>query len=143
MRSAPIDRDVHFVADDHAQRRRALQSVGLDVPAGAAQQLVPRRRERREVRHVAAGHEADAAVGGEAEQIEQPRGGHFLDHGGRGRHDVQRRRLIPHAGEPFRGDRRRQRAAGDEPEIPRAGRRHEAGFGRARERVDDVGGIDG
>src|SRR5207247_3622490 len=53
-------RHVHFVADDDAQQGRALQTVRLDIPAGAAQQLVTCRRERREVRHVAARDEADA-----------------------------------------------------------------------------------
>ena len=54
--------DVHFVAGDHAHARRALQAVRLDVPAGAAQHFVPRRRQAGEVRHVAAGDEADAGV---------------------------------------------------------------------------------
>ena len=49
-----------FTAGDDAHARRALQALRFDVPAGAAQHLVTRRGEAREVRHVAAGDEADA-----------------------------------------------------------------------------------
>jgi hypothetical protein len=59
------DGHVHFVADNHAQARRALQPVGLHVPSGATQYFVPRSRERGEVRHVAAGREGDADVLGQ------------------------------------------------------------------------------
>ena len=136
------DRHVHFVADDDADRRRALKAVRLDVPSLAAQQFMPCRRERGEVRHVAAGDETDAAGGRHPQQIDQPRARHFLDHrGGRGE-DVEAGGLIPYGREPFSRDRRRQGAAGHEPEVARAGRGHEPGLRGARERVDDVGGID-
>ena len=45
-------------------RGARCRPCGFDVPAGAAQHFVPRRREAGEVRHVAAGDEADAGVRG-------------------------------------------------------------------------------
>ena len=66
------DRHVRLLAGDHAHRRRALQAVGLDVPAGVAQDRVARRRQAGEVRHLAARDEADAAAGREPEQVAHP-----------------------------------------------------------------------
>ena len=133
---------MHFVADDDAQPGRALQAVRLDIPAGAAQQLVACRRERGEVRHVTAGDEADAGSGRQPEQIDQPRPGHLFDDGRGGGEDVETRRLIPDRGEPLGGDRRRQGTAGHEAEVAGSGGRHESGFCPAGQRLDDGGGID-
>ena len=132
------DGHVHFVADDHAQARRALQAVGLDVPAGATQHLVARGRERREVRHMAAGHEADADVRGQPEQLERasaPATSSTTDAGRR--HDVEAGVLVPGRREPVGRHGGRQRAAGDEPEIARSGGGDEAGFGGTRQLLDD------
>ena len=52
-----------------------MQAVGFDIPPGAPQHLVACRRQRSEVRHVAAGHEADAGARRQAEQLDQPRAG--------------------------------------------------------------------
>jgi hypothetical protein len=49
--------DVALLADDNPDRRRADQSVGLNVPAGRLKHAVAGGRERGEVRHLAAGHE--------------------------------------------------------------------------------------
>ena len=51
---------------------RALEPIRLDVPAGVAQDRVARGREAGEVRHLAAGDEADAAVGRQAQQLAHP-----------------------------------------------------------------------
>ncbi len=96
---------VHFVADHHAHARCALQAIRLDVPAGAAQQLVARGRERGEVRHVATGDEADAGAGGQSEELEQPAPRGLLDDRRRGRHHVEAGVLIPRRSEPLGGDR--------------------------------------
>ena len=53
-------RHVHLAPTTTRSAGAPVEAVGLDVPAGAAQQLVARRGQRREVRHVAAGDEADA-----------------------------------------------------------------------------------
>ena len=127
------DRHVHFVTDDHAEMWCALQSIGLHVTTDAAQHFVTGGGERREVRHVAAGDEPDARACRQSQQLEQPRAGDFLDNGSGRRHDVETRVLIPGGDEPFCGDRRRQRATGDEPEVPRPRRRHEPRFGSSRE----------
>ena len=54
-----VDRRVRLLAGEHAHPRRALQAVALDVPAGALQHRVPRRRKAGEVRHLGAGGEAE------------------------------------------------------------------------------------
>ena len=124
-------RHVHFAADHDAQRRRSVQAVRFDVPSGAPQHLVARRRQRREVRHVAAGDEADAGARRQAEQLQQPRAGDLFDDRRRRRQHVQAGGLIPDRRHPFRRQRRRQRAAGDEAEIARPGRRDDARIGCA------------
>ncbi len=135
-------RHVNLVADNHAHSWRVLKAVGFDVPARASQQLVTRCCEGGEIGHVAAGDEPDAGVGRKTEEIDQPSGGDFFDHGRRRRHHEQRRRLIPHRCQPFGGDRCRQRATGDEPEVSRPGRRDQSGLSGAGERIDHLGGID-
>ena len=72
--------------------RRALQPVGLDVPAGVAQHRVAGRRQAGEVRHLAAGDEADAAARGQPEQLAHPAGRDLLgDRQRRGRRRSRRR----------------------------------------------------
>src|SRR6185436_15417659 len=66
--------DVHFVADDHGKFRSVLQAVALDVPSDAAKHLVARRRERGEVRGVAARDKPDARGAWQPEKIEDPLG---------------------------------------------------------------------
>jgi hypothetical protein len=72
-------RDVRFGANQHAHPRRALQAIGLHVPPGAAQHLVPRRGEAREVRHVTAGDEAHAGLPRQIEQLQDPAGDDVFD----------------------------------------------------------------
>ena len=79
------DRDVHFVAGDHAHARSPLQTMRLDIPSGTVQDFMPRGGEAREVRHVAAGHEPDAGIAGEFEELEDPAGDDVLDRGNGGR----------------------------------------------------------
>ena len=65
----PVDRVVPVGTGDDADRRRTDQPARLDVPAGAAQHLVPGRGQRGEVRHLRAGHKADRGVRRQAEQV--------------------------------------------------------------------------
>ena len=136
-------RDVHFGADDHAHPRSVLETVRFDVPAGAPQQLVARGCQGGEIGHVAAGDEPDAGVSGKTEEVEQPSRRDFFHDGRRRRHHEQRRRLIPRGRQPFGGHRRRQGAAGDEPEISRSGCGDQAGLSGTSEGIDHLGGIDG
>jgi hypothetical protein len=102
---------------------------------------VPGDRETRRVRHLAAGHEADARVRREPEQVEDPGADDLLDHGRGGRQDVQPRVLIPGARQPVGTDRRRQRATHDEAEVARPGRADDARIRGLREPLEHVGGV--
>ncbi len=65
-------------------------------------------------------------AGRQPEQLRQPGAGHLLgDRRGRPDH-VQAGVLIPGAGDPVRGDRRRQSPADHEPEVAGPGARHQA-----------------
>jgi hypothetical protein len=71
---------VALLADDDPDRRRANQSVGLDVPVGRLEHAVAGGSERGEVRHLAAGHEPVGDLLGQPEQLDQPRAANLLDH---------------------------------------------------------------
>ena len=53
-----VDRDMRFGRSDQVQWRSADQPIGLDIPADAAEQRMPGRRQAGEIRHLAAGDEA-------------------------------------------------------------------------------------
>ena len=132
------DRDMRLVPHDHRDLGRAEQAAGLDVPAGAREQRVARRGEAGQVRHGTAGGETDARRlrAGKTEEIEKPAGGGPLDDGEGGRLDVHAGHLVPGRGQPVGGERRGQRAAGDEAEVTRAGRSGDAGIGVADQALD-------
>jgi hypothetical protein len=73
-----------FFADHHGQRRRAVQPVRLDVPAGARQHRVARGGQRGEVGHRRAGHEGTAGGGRQAQRVEHPAERDALEHRGGG-----------------------------------------------------------
>ena len=102
-----VDRRVRAGADDHVQLRRPLQSVGLDVPAGAAQHLVARRRQPRHVRHRRAGHEPDAGVARQPEQLQQPVRRDVFETRHRRREHVKGGVLVPDRHEPVGRHRHR------------------------------------
>ena len=60
------------ISGNDAELGRTLQALRLHVPPGVAEDSVTRRGEAREVRHLAAGNEADPAAGGQAEQLAHP-----------------------------------------------------------------------
>ncbi len=130
-----VDRDVRpFVGDDR-DRRGALQSLPLDVPADASQDAVACRGERREVGHRRPGHEPDARLGRQPEQLDEPAAGDLLgDRRGR-RDDVQAGVLVPGAGQPVGAERGRRAAADDEAEVARTGTRDEARVGGGRRAI--------
>ena len=136
-----VDGDVRFRAGDDVHTRRAGQPVLLHVPTGAAQHGVARRGERGEVRHLAAGHEADAGGAREVENVEEPLGGDLLADGVRGRGGEEAGILIPRRGEPVGSEGDGQRAADDEAEVARAGAADQPLLGARGERVDDRGGV--
>ena len=131
-------RRVHLGADDHRDRRRAVQPVVVDVPAGARQHRVPGRGQRGEVGHRRADDERAAAVGREPQRVERPAQRRRLDRRRRRRHHVQRAVLIPGRGQPVRRDGHRQRAAVDEAEVAAARHRDRGRRAEAVELIEDV-----
>ena len=131
-----VNRGVRLLAGDDRERRRALQPQRFDVPPGAAQHLVPGRGERGDVGRVRAGHEPDARLLGQPEQLENPARGARLERRHPRRHDVQGRVLIPGRDEPVRRERNRIAATGDEAEVARPGSRGHARL-EARAEVED------
>ena len=131
------DRDVGVGADQHAQAGRALQPVGFDVPAGGREHRVARRREARDVRHLAAGDKTDAARRGHAEELDHPAGRDRLGDDERRRHRHAARVLVPGGGQPVGGHGDRQRAADDEAEVARTGGGDEPRVGVGSEIGDD------
>jgi hypothetical protein len=67
-----VDGAVCLGADHHLDLRCVEQAAGSDVPAGPLERRLPRRREAGEVCHLAAGHQAVAGVGRQAEEVDQP-----------------------------------------------------------------------
>jgi hypothetical protein len=129
--------DMPLFADDDADRRRARQPVGLDVPTGRLEHAVARGSERGEVGHLAAGHQRVRGVPGQPKQVDQPRAADLLDHRGRGRGRVEAGVLVPGRGEPVRGEGGREATSDYEPEEPAARRGHDPSIGRLGELRDD------
>ena len=99
--------------------------------------MKPACRQRGEVRHLAAGHEAEAAVSGKPEKILKPGADRLLDDGGGGAGDIQAGVLVPRRGQPVGGDGRRQRAADDKAEVARPGHAHRGPATHVGEALDD------
>ena len=129
-------------------RRRARAARGapcrpsrLDVPAGAARARAWRAAASAgDVRHLARRStkptlaRPPAARAGRAAS----RAATSSTSGGGGRHDVQPGVLVPGGGQPVRGERRRQRAAGHEAEVARPGGGDEPGLGRRGQRLEHL-----
>jgi hypothetical protein len=127
---------VDLAADDDPERRGSRQPVAFHVPPGASEHLVTCGGEGGEICHVAAGHETDAGVGGQVQDVEQPPSRDFLRDGRCRRHHIQTRRLVPAGRERVCRGGRRERATRHEAEISRSGRGDEAGTGGCGELVD-------
>ena len=124
--------------DDDADARRALEPVPREVPARPREHPVPRRRQGRHVRHLAAGHEAGRDAVGQPEQLPQPLERDLLDDAGTRRRSDQAGVLIPGRREPVGGDGSRQRAADDEAEEAARRHRHDPRLGRLDQLGDDL-----
>jgi hypothetical protein len=114
-------------ADQHLYRRRAEQSVGLDIPAHPAQHFAARGGKAGEIGDGGAGNETDRSLGRQTEQIEQPSRSHRLDRGGGGGGQQIARILAPRGGEPVGGDAGGVRIADHPAEEARSGRGADAG----------------
>ena len=113
------DRRVAGLADDHGQRRRALQSDRLQVHIERVVDALTARGEAREVGHLPARHEADRGVTRKVEQLLEPAPGHPLEADRHGRDLDHGAVLVPRRDHPVRRLRRGQGAADDPPVEPR------------------------
>ena len=129
-------RRVRLGPDQDANRRRAEQAVGLDVPAGFGEHAMARRGEAGEVGHLATGGQAHPCVSRQAEEVQQPLTRDLLRNGCRRTDREAAPVLVPHRRQPVGGDRRVQGAPDDEAEVPRALRPHQTGI-RSRSQLLD------
>jgi hypothetical protein len=130
------DRDVVLVAEQHVDRRRAGEPVGLDVPPRARKDVIPSGGESREVRHHAAGDEADRRLRGQPQQLHEPAAGDLLRDRRGGPEGVKPRVLVPGGCQPLGRERYRQAPADHEPEEARTGRPHQPPIGVLGELLD-------
>ena len=130
---------VGVIADQHVDRRRAEQSVGLDVPADTAQHRTARGGETDEVRDGCAGDEPDGRLARKIEQVEQPLRGNGLGRRGGGRGFVVAGVLSPRGGQPVSRDANGVRRADHPAEEPRPGHCAQAGRAALYKLVDDIG----
>jgi hypothetical protein len=136
-----VDRDVGLLAHHDRHIRCAEQAVALDIPAGALEQRVASRRERRERGHGRPGGEPCGHAGGQPEEFRGPLGGRLLGHRRGWAQDVQPRVLVPGRGQPVGGQRSRQAPADHEAEVAWPGGRNDARVGVARQCGHRVGGV--
>ena len=130
-----------FGPGQHSDARRAGQPADQVIPSDSVQQVVPSGSEAGEIGHRRARCEADITARRQAQQVEQPGSGHLLDGGRTRRRDAHAGVLIPGAGQPIRGECRRERAA-DDPAVEATGRAGEQpGLDGARERVHHLGRV--
>ena len=132
-----VDRRMAELRGEYANRRGAGQAGALGVDAARGEQVLAGGRERRHVRHLAAGDEGERRLGRQREQLPQPLAAAFLDDRSRRRRRVDGRVLIPGHGEPVRRHRSRERAADHPAEEAPARRAEHAAVERRRELVDD------
>ena len=130
-----------FGAHQDAYGRPTGQTALGYVPAGSAEDRVPAGGQSGEVRHRAAGHEADRAAAGQFEQIEQPRAGDVLHCAVRGGDAAQRAVLVPRADEPVGRQGRRVGSTHDETEETPRWHRRQARFAGLRQQVDHRGRV--
>ena len=136
-----VDGAVPLCTDDHPNRRAAVQTLRVDVPAGLCEHLVPGRGQTGEVRHRRAGDEPNVSACWQPQHVEQPATRRLLS-GGRGRRRVTHAGvLVPGTDQPVGRQRRRQRAADHPAEESAARHRHQAGLGERGEQVDDLRGV--
>ncbi len=121
--------DVNLLAHHHAQFRRPKESLGLDIPAAALQQRVPRGGERAEVRHGGAGDKPSTRSSRERQNVDQPLERDLFQGGSDRRTDHLPCILIPGGGQPVGSHGDGQRPAVDEAEKAPTGIDH--GGGRA------------
>ena len=128
---------VRLVADAHPDLRRAEQAARLDVPALAGEDRVAGRGEGHDVRQPGPADEAEAGLGGQAQQVQHPGAGQLL-HRGRGRGGrMEDGVLVPGGCQPVGSDRGGHGTADDEAEVARAARGDQAGLDGAGHLPDD------
>jgi hypothetical protein len=91
----PVDRAVPSLADEHANARRAVQTISLDIPTGLAKDMMARRCESGEVGHLGSGDEPEGRIPRQTKQLDKPRSSDLLDHRNRRPADIDPCVLIP------------------------------------------------
>ena len=130
-------RHVALLADDDPERRRAGETLLAEVVADPLVHGLTGGGERGDVRHLAAGHERERGVRRQPEQLEHPAARHRLERRDGGRRLREPGVLIPGRDEPVRRERRGERAADHEAEVPARAHRRQPGLGNGRELVDE------
>ena len=116
-------RGMGLLARHHGDRRRFAEPVPVDVVTVREQHRAPGRGERGEIRHGRAGDERGSRVRGQVQSLQHPPHRDPLQRGADRRAHLAEGILIPRRREPACGQRRGQRAAGDEAEVARTGAR--------------------
>ncbi len=119
---------------EDADARRALEPVGVHVPAGAGKHVVASREQRGHMSHLAAGHKGRRDAVGQAQQLGQPGARHLLHDCCARAGGVEARVLVPGRRQPVRRDRDRQATADHETEVAAARDPDDARLGGVRER---------
>ena len=125
-----VDGLVPLGSDEHAHPGRAGETAGGHVPAGAPQHVVACRGQAGEVRHRRSGDQADRALGGQTEQVQQPSADQIVRGAVRRGDGAQAAVLVPRAGQPVGCHRGWQRSADHESEEPSGRHRGQARIGR-------------
>jgi hypothetical protein len=132
-----VDRAVPLLTHDGADRRRAVQTALLDVPACLGEHVMASRGEGGEARHLAAGHEPERGVLGQAEQLDEPCACDVLDDRCGRAADIQAGVLIPRRRKPVGSERRGHGTADHEPEVAATRLGDEPGLGGCGKLADD------
>ena len=119
-------RGVRLRADQDGDLRRGVQSVPVHIVTMGEEHRAPGRRKGSEVGHRRTGDECHPCIRRQSQSLDDPPHRHLLQRGADRRAHLAECVLIPCRGEPARGHRRRQGAAGDEAEVPRTRARDHA-----------------
>ena len=138
-----VSGQVALGAGEDANRRCAGEALAGDVPSLSREHRMTRRGEGCDVRRLAARGESEAGVGRKVEKVFEPASAGLFDHGGSGAAGIDAGILVPGAGEPVGGERRRERASYDPAEEASSRGASDAAVDPPEEVAENGLGIDG
>src|SRR5271166_3976194 len=118
-----------FGARKYANARSASEPSFFYAPPSLGQKSVPRRRETREMCHLATGGKRKRSSRRESQDVFQPVTRYFFHHGSCWRCGVNSSVLVPGAGQPICGKSRGQRTSNDPRKEAARGAADNAGAG--------------